>query len=1364
MDTAFDAGLANGTFESGSVEPWTSYTTSGGSIGGAGFPSVVRKDTNGDGFVSRAAQFRVSNGGGGIRQNVHLTEPTTQVSVDVAVTARAADPDAGEVQLWIDDQMIAQHDFGGLAAGEFKRSTLSATVTNVTSGWHEVRLEITRASTTSSTGTAHHFVDNFQISGSTFGVLANDGLPVAGPDRALLIAAPQHGQIELRGDGAFRYEPDAGFVGEDAFSYVPVDDTSGLNFYSVDTSSDTLVTIDSTTGTVTTVGAIGHEMQDVDLVYDNGTLYAITSGTQTFELLTLDPATGAMLSVVPLRFNQTLKAVKGITAVDGQLYVIFAHAAGYCGNACGAAHVLGRLDPTNGQITELVNYRNLDGGFRHDFDALATDSQGRLLAHRFAEGVAIQTYVLGFDPPSLQHIGEAYPPGVSVNDAVFVGDQHYLLSPKAKGFYRYDPVQVGYATVAQVVTIGPEATVLSGMAFAADRQPGAEIATIYVMSATSPVVRDDVFQGVEDQSLTVDSTSGILINDDLLQTAPAELEITRGPFHGTVSVMPDGSFSYVPNSQFFGVDIFQYQRRSGNEVSNVATVSIQVDPVPDAPTAFNDVFEVLQDQTYVADSAQGVLSNDDDPDGDPLTTVLESGTTHGDLLLNADGSFQYDPMPGFVGTDQFTYHATDGMFQSSTATVLLSVIPPPPPVASADQYDVAEDEMLDVTADQGGVLANDLASTGGPLRTELIDNVSHGQIDLRPDGSFTYVPVADFAGSDRFTYRAREGNAVSNVVSVEIRVLPVDDPPRGVDDQFELPASGILVADATHGVLANDVDVDGDSLAAVLVSGPSSGSLDLRADGSFEYRADESFRLVDQFVYQVSAGPLSSELVTVVLQADAPRILVGEHHLRPNQPNQTIQIFVQGGQAVSGADLYAMIGDGGPELTQLGLPPGTDGPAITQVDLKTGSIFSSVPDEARDLGSIPQVANWTIAATGGGTVAAEGLLVTLTIDTTGFLEGTWSLTFGDILPEHSFGPFDSGFAGKLAHIENGSITIDAVEVVGRYLFYNHSAWDGNDASATSSDDLAIATDKLPLMTDETASFQNYSSYSRGLNGIMIDVANLPAPNAITVQDFTFRVGRSNDPSSWIGAPTPALSVRASAGVGGADRITLIWPDGAIQQQWLEVQLKPSALNLLPGTDRFYFGNAIGETGDSPANTLVNAIDVIAAHDNQRGPFNRTSLEDPYDFNRDRLVSAIDVILARDHQVGLLLALPLIHPTSVAPPAAAIAALFAGSRQDEDPVLEVPTQEPKPWAVDLAWQADERLLRQSDGLDHPLGDVNFDGRFDSSDLVAVFQRGKYKVSELTRDATWFDGDWDGDNDFDADDLIAAFQAADFGAKP
>ena len=90
------------------------------------------------------------------------------------------------------------------------------------------------------------------------------------------------------------------------------------------------------------------------------------------------------------------------------------------------------------------------------------------------------------------------------------------------------------------------------------------------------------------------------------------------------------------------------------------------------------------------------MGNDTDSDGDQLTAVQVAGPTHGDLTLNADGSFTYTPTAGFHGSDSFTYHANDGTSDSNDATVTITV--DDLPVAVDDSYDVNEDDTLTVAA------------------------------------------------------------------------------------------------------------------------------------------------------------------------------------------------------------------------------------------------------------------------------------------------------------------------------------------------------------------------------------------------------------------------------------------------------------------------------------------------------------------------------------------------------------------------------------------------------------------------------------------------------------------------------------------
>jgi uncharacterized delta-60 repeat protein len=91
-----------------------------------------------------------------------------------------------------------------------------------------------------------------------------------------------------------------------------------------------------------------------------------------------------------------------------------------------------------------------------------------------------------------------------------------------------------------------------------------------------------------------------------------------------------------------------------------------------APEAVDDVYSLgLSASLNVP--APGVLANDRDDDGDPLSTTLASGPSHGELTLNADGSFTYAPNPGFSGTDTFSYVVSDGPSSSNEATVTVTV-------------------------------------------------------------------------------------------------------------------------------------------------------------------------------------------------------------------------------------------------------------------------------------------------------------------------------------------------------------------------------------------------------------------------------------------------------------------------------------------------------------------------------------------------------------------------------------------------------------------------------------------------------------------------------------------------------------------
>jgi poly(beta-D-mannuronate) lyase len=215
----------------------------------------------------------------------------------------------------------------------------------------------------------------------------------------------------------------------------------------------------------------------------------------------------------------------------------------------------------------------------------------------------------------------------------------------------------------------------------------------------------------------------------------------------------------------------------------------------------------------------------------------------------------------------------------------------------------------------------------------------------------------------------------------------------------------------------------------------------------------------------------------------------------------------------------------------------------------------------------------------------------------------------------------------------------ATDVVGRYAFYNDSAFDGDDPSANSSDDQAIASDKLALLPGQSATFLNYTSFVHGINGVIVD-AHLADPGGFSSNDLTLRAGAGSNLSDFERIDVvPEVTVRAGEGVDGSDRITITLPNGSVVNQYLQVTIIANETTGLESNDVFYFGNVVAETGNSATNTLVNADDVGGVRSNLSGFF-VVDVEDAYDFDRNGFVNASDVGTARSNLSGFF-AVPLI---------------------------------------------------------------------------------------------------------------------------
>lgn len=210
----------------------------------------------------------------------------------------------------------------------------------------------------------------------------------------------------------------------------------------------------------------------------------------------------------------------------------------------------------------------------------------------------------------------------------------------------------------------------------------------------------------------------------------------------------------------------------------------------------------------------------------------------------------------------------------------------------------------------------------------------------------------------------------------------------------------------------------------------------------------------------------------------------------------------------------------------------------------------------------------------------------------------------------------------------------APAVVGRAIFYNNSFFDGNNVAPTVSDDLAIATDKLAYRRGSgQATFANYTNYSRGINGIIIDLVSLPGTP--TADDLEFRVGNNNSPTSWSGIPAFSVStvtLRRGVGIQGSDRLTVVFADNTIRNQWLQVKVLATPRTGLASEDVHYWGHQAGEVGNETGLTRVNTADTSRIAANFTG-FVSANVENRFDLNRDARVNTQDYSYSQSTYTG-----------------------------------------------------------------------------------------------------------------------------------
>ena len=567
---------------------------------------------------------------------------------------------------------------------------------------------------------SYSLVENTTLSVPAPGVLGNDSSGGASLT-AVLVTGPANGVLTLNSDGSFTFTPNNGYIGADSFTYEANNGQTNSNIATVNlivtsdpptANADFYTVTSNATLTVSAPGVLGNDI-------GGGPLSAI---------LVSGSADGALALKSDGSFTYTPNS--GFVGIDSFNYVA-----------------------TDGVTTSAVATVSIDvapsGDLFFDDFTRSLNNSNSLLPWIYEDGTWTLTN------SQLQGIGDGLP---NYYGNVYIDTNWTDYTIQAQ-------IQFSSTTM-WAAGVGGRLDAATGAHYAAWVFPEESQGPNYppTVGATGTAVlklmKYQVWQANDSQYSVIQQVNlpsvGTAVHTVALAMQGTNINVY---FDGVLQISTNDPDPYISG----GITLDTASYLAPGVYSSFYNVTVTAPAV----VANADSYSVAQNTTLTV-AAPGVLANDE---GAGLSAIEVSGPTNGLLTLNSDGSFTYTPDSDYIGSDSFTYQASNGQTNSNIATVTINVtnVISNPVIAGNDYYSVTENAPLIVGVP--GVLANDSGGSGA-LAAILVSSPANGLLTLNTNGSFIYTPATNFTGIDGFSYVATDGTLTSSVAVVTIDVTP----------------------------------------------------------------------------------------------------------------------------------------------------------------------------------------------------------------------------------------------------------------------------------------------------------------------------------------------------------------------------------------------------------------------------------------------------------------------------------------------------------------------------------------------------------------------------------------------------------------
>ncbi|MEZ5840751.1 MAG: tandem-95 repeat protein [Hyphomicrobiales bacterium] len=395
---------------------------------------------------------------------------------------------------------------------------------------------------------------------------------------------------------------------------------------------------------------------------------------------------------------------------------------------------------------------------------------------------------------------------------------------------------------------------------------------------------DDIYRlGIEDVEALI-APAALTLNDAEAGVEALEIIAVGNAVNGSVALGEDGFIHFLGAPNHNGDAFFDYTVRDAFGRESTATVEVNLSPVNDAPQGVNDGPLAGVEDVILRIPFAALLGNDIDIDGDELTIVDvgplydENGQalyssqlwngTNGAVHI-ANGYVEFEPYPDHFGFAGFTYTLADPDGLTSTAAVELQLAPVNDgPRSGSDFRTIRLETTTDISL--ASLLANDYDIEGDAFTFAGVHSPDNGTLVFdEAAGVIRFTP--DALGTATFQYDLVDARGAASTIDVELRVIPLNDPPHAANDSGFETLEDTPIVISVEDLLANDSDPNGDALTVVAVERfPLNGKVTLLGDGTilFTPRADYNGAAGFEYTIADGRGGFDTAFVSVTVMPD----------------------------------------------------------------------------------------------------------------------------------------------------------------------------------------------------------------------------------------------------------------------------------------------------------------------------------------------------------------------------------------------------------------------------------------------------------------------------------------------------------------